>query len=51
MWPRDSKEVSKSGSIAGIKVVRNLFEVVGEGDGHDQPGARDSPIASSLISR
>lgn len=41
MWPRDSEEVSQPGSIVSIKVVRNLFEEVGKGDGHDQPCARD----------
>lgn len=41
VWPRDSEEVSQSGSIVSIKVVRNLFEEVGKGDGHDQPCARD----------
>ena len=50
MWPGDSEEVSKPGSIVSIKVVRNLLEEAGKGDGHDQPCARDTPyIASSLM--
>jgi hypothetical protein len=34
--PRDPEEVSQSGSIMGIKVVRNLLEEVGKGDRHDR---------------
>lgn len=41
MWPRDSKEVSKPGPIAGVEVVRNLLEVVGKRDRHDQRCTRD----------
>ena len=41
MWPCDSEEISQSGSIMGIKVVRNLLEEVGKGDRHDRPCARD----------
>jgi len=42
MWPGDPEEVSKPGSVVSIKVVRNLLEEVGKGDGHDQPCARDT---------
>lgn len=35
VWTRDPEEVSQSGSVVSIKVVRNLLEEVGKGDGHD----------------
>ena len=48
MWPGDSEEVSKPGSIVSIKVVRDLLEKVGESDRHDRPVHVTSPAASSL---
>ena len=49
MWPGDSEEVRQSGSVVGIKVLRNLLEEVGKGDRHNgRSRARDVTVASSL---
>ena len=37
----DPEEVSQSGSIVGLEVLRNLLEEIGKGDRHDRSRARD----------
>ena len=47
MWSGDPEEVSQSGSIVGVKVLRNLLEEVGKGDRHDRSRARDINLGRS----